>query len=183
MANMAETLDNGPSPQSRNLIKGPVEGTVVQVQTINGDVRFDQSRTLRHIVYVNRPNTTRGRFPRAGIFILAAGGYAGMAVAGLICVVTGGAFAQDSRWPSVIPAFALMGALVALIVAFVTKRRLLPELRHRTAIFVIVGLISAPLAFAVPNERQGELSAYCYFAGAFLTLTVSIIVKLVRRGE
>ncbi|WP_158224467.1 MULTISPECIES: hypothetical protein [Amycolatopsis] len=43
-------------------------------------------------------------------------------------------------------------------------------------IFVSIGLISLPLACAVPNERQNGIGMYFCFAGAFLTLGIGVIV-------
>ncbi|UQS23133.1 hypothetical protein L1857_10050 [Amycolatopsis thermalba] len=99
-----------------------------------------------------------------------------MTVAGLVCVLTGEAWAQGSNWPGAVPGLALMGAAGALTVTFATRRRLLPQLRHRTVIFVSIGLISLPLACAVPNERQNGIGMYFCFAGAFLTLGIGVIV-------
>lgn len=75
------------------------------------------------------------------------GVYLGGAVAGLIAVA--GGQAVGGGWPSMIPALAIVGLGVGAIVAWLTRRWLLPQLPGRWWLFAIAGLVTLPLFTAV----------------------------------
>ncbi|MGH3901180.1 MAG: hypothetical protein ACRDTA_23605 [Pseudonocardiaceae bacterium] len=84
----------------------------------------------------------------------AAGAYLGAAVAGLIAVLTGQAFAAGSPWLAGAPVLALFGAVGGWFLARLTRARLVPRLPRRTLVFTVGGLVSLPLAVAIGQLHQ-----------------------------
>ena len=94
--------------------------------------------------------TARGGISFVGLIGAAAvGAYLGAAVAGLLAVVTGQAFAVGSPWPGGVSVLALLGAVGGWLVAQLTRMRLAPGLSRRTLVFTLSGVVSLPLAVAI----------------------------------
>lgn len=179
---MDNQMDREQNPHSRNMIGGNVRGPVVQAHSIYGGVHVDQSRMVNQSIYFDRKKSTRPSNVFAGLVVMAGGGYAGLVVAGLVNVITGQVFAANKTWLTAIPALAFIGACGSLVFAIATRRRWLPHLRRRTLVLIGIGSITCPLAFAVPDEQHGQISAYFYLAGAVAFMGISIVRRLLRSG-
>ncbi|GAB3162203.1 hypothetical protein GCM10027258_80820 [Amycolatopsis stemonae] len=109
-------------------------------------------------------------------FIGAAGIGAGVgaAVAGLIAVLTGRAFAPASPWLTALPVLIVFGAPVGIAVARLTRLWLLPAIaRHRLLWGTLAGAVVVPLAIAI--GQLGNLLAVgmvLMLAGAVTTTVV-----------
>lgn len=99
--------------------------------------------------------TVRGGISFGGLIRAAgAGAYLGAAVAGLLAVLTGHAFAAGSPWPAGAPVLALLGAAGGWLLARLTHMRLAPKLSRRTLVFTVGGFVSFPLAVAIGQLHQ-----------------------------
>ena len=76
------------------------------------------------------------------------GSYLGAAIAGALAVVTGRAFAPGSSWLLGVPFLALIGAVLVIGVAWLTRYWLLPRVRRRLLWGSVAGLVLTPLAVA-----------------------------------
>lgn len=82
------------------------------------------------------------------------GAYLGAALAGLLAVLTGQAFADDSPWPGGAVVLAVLGAGGGGLVTGLTA--LAWTMRHRTLLLVLGGLVSLPLATAIGQLHQAD---------------------------
>lgn len=86
------------------------------------------------------------------------GAGAGAAIAGLIAVLTGRAFAPGSPWLTALPVLVVFGALLGLGVARLTRFWLLPTIaRLRLLWGTLAGAVVVPLAIAI--GQLGNLRA------------------------
>lgn len=101
------------------------------------------------------------------------GAYLGAAVAGLVAVLTGRAFAPAGTWVTALPVLAVFGALLTAGVARLTRLWLLPKASGRRALWgAAAGAVLAPLAVAV--GRMGTLVD----VGLLLVLAGSLITAV-----
>lgn len=83
------------------------------------------------------------------------GVFLGLAIAGLVGIVTGRAFADGTEWLAGVPILAVFGMPLGAVVAWLTRRWFLPATPRRWLFFTAAGLLALPLATAV---GQGETS-------------------------
>ena len=71
------------------------------------------------------------------------GVYLGGAIVGLIAVVTGNT--RGHGWLPTVPVLIGLGVLVGVLVAVLSRRWLVPTVRHRRWVFAAIGGVSLPL--------------------------------------
>ncbi|MEV4734221.1 hypothetical protein [Saccharopolyspora sp. NPDC049426] len=108
------------------------------------------------------------------------GVFLGAAVAGLISIVTGAAFARGAAWVAGVPVLAVLGALVGLAVAWITRRWFAPQAPRRRLLFTGAGLAALPLAVAVAQGEPNTVIAFTLIAAA-VVLTVTLWARGYRR--
>lgn len=92
-----------------------------------------------------------------GLGSLGVGSYLGAALAGLVAVLTGRAFAAGSTWVTALPVLAVLGAILTAAAFAATRGWVLPKFarahRHwmlrRWLWGAVAGVVLAPLAIAV----------------------------------
>jgi hypothetical protein len=88
------------------------------------------------------------------------GNLLGLAVAGLIAVISGKALAPGSHWLAGLPALVVLGAVAGPIAAWFTRRWLLPSWRRgarRTLLFTAAGSVVVPLAVAIGQLPEAAI--------------------------
>ncbi|GAA2798932.1 hypothetical protein [Saccharopolyspora taberi] len=108
------------------------------------------------------------------------GVFLGAAVAGLVNIATGTAFARGSDWLTGVPVLAVLGALAGLAVAWITRRWLAPRVPRRRPLFAAAGLATLPLAAAVAQGEPTTAVAFPIMA-AVVVLIVTLWVRGFRR--
>ncbi|WP_406690334.1 hypothetical protein REH65_31185 [Saccharopolyspora sp. ID03-671] len=108
------------------------------------------------------------------------GVFLGSAVAGLISIVTGTAFARGAAWVTGVPVLAVLGALAGLAIAWITRRWFVPQASHRRLLFTAAGVAALPLAVGVAQGEPSIPVAFTLIAAAVM-LTVTLWVRGYRR--
>lgn len=108
------------------------------------------------------------------------GVFLGAAVAGLISITTGAAFARGAAWVTGVPVLAVLGALAGLAIAWLTRRWFAPQAPRRRSLFTAAGLVALPLAVAPFQGEPNTLIAFTLIA-AVAVLTVTLWVRGYRR--
>lgn len=84
------------------------------------------------------------------------GVYLGASIGGIVALVTGEAFDTGSRWLANLAGFAVIGAGVGAIVAWLGRRWLIPRVSRRLLVFTVAGIVTLPLFAAVDEPRIVE---------------------------
>lgn len=108
------------------------------------------------------------------------GVFLGAAVAGLISIVTGAAFARGAAWVAGVPVLAVMGALAGIAIAWITRRWFAPQAPRRRLLFTAAGLAALPLAVAPFQGEPNTLITFTLIAASAM-LTVTLWVRGYRR--
>ena len=99
------------------------------------------------------------------------GAYLGAALAGLIAVITGQAFAAP--WPAAVPVLAVLGGAVGAAVSWLTRRWFAPRLRHRFLVLSGAGIPTLPLAVAIGQFHAiASVDLLLIFLGGATTLII-----------
>ncbi|WP_017975776.1 hypothetical protein [Actinopolyspora halophila] len=105
------------------------------------------------------------------------GVFLGLAIAGLVGIITGRAFTDGTAWLAGVPVLAALGTAVGATTAWLTRRWFFSSMPRRWLLFASSGLLVLPLATAV---GQGEVvSAVTFPSTALGSITTTI---LWRRG-
>lgn len=122
----------------------------------------------------------RGGVGFAGMIgAMGVGAYLGAALAGLLAVLTGQAFAEGSPWPGGAVALAVLGAVAGGLVAGLTA--LAWTLRRRPLLLVLGGLVSLPLATAIGQlDQVDSVGVGLVAAGGVVGMLVHITSRLRR---
>ena len=128
----------------------------------------------------------RSRYPpdmrfRSYVVFLRISGAAGIGVL-LGCAIVGalhllfGWVPVTGDWLLATPVLAVLGALVGLVVAALTRLWLMPSVRRRRLLGVIIGAIAVPLATSSPANGEPRLwmAVPAVLAGAAITTTLWI---------
>lgn len=181
---MASSKPSRDEQSVRNEVRGgKMTGNVVQAGSVHGGVHFYTHQRFQPVPHRPAPSMQIALIRWlgwGGVGWMGLGEYAGVFLAGLIAIVSGHAFGgpEGDMWVKGLPGFAVFGGGGGLIVAFLTRRRVAPRLRYRTGVFVLIGLITFPVAIVGPTPPQEDLAAKLFIGGG----VVGILIVAVRRA-
>lgn len=105
----------------------------------------------------------------------------GLAVAGVLGLVTGQMSAEGNPWLVGLPGFVLLGALAGVVTARITRSWLGLRIHRRYWVFTAVGAIAVPLALSLGQMPEQFVTAAVAFAAVGWVSTVTLRIRALRR--